>query len=97
MKTLGDHLKSILVGDSSPSPRATVKVTQTPIAWWDPTTKKGGRLTVFRSVSSRSGTSYSYRGDGASGSIRADSDAEAIEYVERHIVHMQSGKLKRAG
>lgn len=61
MKTLGDHLKSILVGDSSPSPRATVKVTQTPIAWWDPTTKKGGRLTVFRSVSSRSGTSYSYK------------------------------------
>jgi hypothetical protein len=72
-----------------------VKVTQTPIAYWDPTTRKGGRLTVYRSDSSRTGTSYSYRGDGTSGPIRASSDAEAIAYVARNVIPMQQGKLRR--
>lgn len=74
------------------------KTVETPIAYWDPTTKKGGRLVVWRKVTTigeRTTTTFSFRGDGCSGGIVANDDATAIDYVARTIVPMQCGKLRR--
>lgn len=73
-----------------------IKVTETPIAWWEPTTTKGSRLVLYRRESSRFGLTYSYRGDGASGGIQATSDSGAIALVESNVLPYHK-KLKRAG
>ena len=83
------------LGGNHSSSRDSVKITQTPIAYWEPTTKRGSRLTLYRNESSRSGTSYSYKGDGTSGQVRALTNREAIDYVESKIVPMQQGRLRR--
>ena len=76
---------------------ATVKRVQVPIAWWDPTRKRGGRLVLYRNEWTKNGVTeirYAYQGDGASGDVAAHDDAEAIASVEREVV-LPSHKLVR--
>jgi len=77
----------------------TGKLKETLVAWWDPTRKKGERLTLYKKEWTIPGrdvkVTYSYRGGGCSGGVQAKTDEDAIKYVESEVVPMQTGKLRR--